>query len=178
MRTLSSYRVFLSLAALLVGVLAVVAVQSGVFENHSTQPIAFNHQKHIQNNVKCLTCHPYYAEYAVAGIPGVGVCVQCHEDVIYMTPDKEKIQTYYRNGEEIPWKQLFSVPPGVYFSHKRHVTFGGIACVKCHGEVTKWTTPPVKPAIPVEMNRCIECHKTMKEKTAFADVYNCNRCHR
>jgi hypothetical protein len=144
----------------------------------SGQPIAFNHQKHIQNNVQCEVCHQYYAKSNIAGLPSVRVCIRCHEDVIFLTPEKEKLQRYSRSGEEIPWKLVSSVPPHVYFSHKRHVTFGKIECSACHGDAAQWTSPPTEPAVPLDMNMCINCHQQMREKTNLVDVYNCNRCHR
>lgn len=181
MRKPFAHRVLCNLFVLLViCAFVVVSFQSGVLgsEYPPGQPIAFNHQKHIQNNVKCFTCHQYYADHAMAGIPGVAVCVTCHEDVVYLTPEKEKIQAYYRGGEEIPWKQVYFVPAHVYFSHKRHVTFGGIDCTECHGDATKWTRPLTEPEVRFDMDTCIECHRKMQDRTQLADVYNCNRCHR
>ena len=176
-----SGRVIVSLVALpIIFVISLIVYRSGAFgDDHSVdQPIAFNHQKHIQNNINCTICPQYYADYATAGLPGVEVCVKCHEDVIYLTPEKEKIQKYYRSGGEIPWRQMYSVPAYVFFSHKRHVTFGKIDCVECHGDVAKWTRPPTEPEINLDMQRCIECHQKMQEKTKMAVAYNCNRCHR
>ena len=167
------------IAMLMMSLTAVIDLQGeAVKENSLDQPIAFNHQKHIQNNVKCITCHEYYNDYTTAGMPGVAVCTKCHEDVIYITLEKEKIQKYVKAGEEIPWKQVYSIPGYVYFSHKRHVAFGKIDCVDCHGNVAGWTTPPTEPEVNLDMNTCIQCHQTMKEQTQMADVYNCNRCHR
>lgn len=161
------------LTGVIILLLIVIALSKG-----ERQPIAFNHQIHIQNNVGCITCHQYYPNYSTAGIPGVETCTKCHEDVIYLTPDKEKIQKYYKSGEEIPWKLMSSVPAHVYFSHSRHVTFGKVDCAECHGDVASWTRPPLEPEINLDMNMCIQCHQKMQERTKLAEPYNCNRCHR
>lgn len=166
----------IALLLVTVGVIAMVVLMSR--DRERTQPIAFNHQIHIQNNIGCITCHQYYPNYSTAGIPGVETCTKCHEDVIYLTSDKEKIQKYYRSGEEIPWKLMSSVPAHVYFSHSRHVTFGKVDCAECHGDVASWTKPPSRPEINLDMNTCIQCHKKLQEKTKLAEPYNCNRCHR
>jgi hypothetical protein len=147
-------------------------------DNSSGQPISFNHQKHIQSNVPCKKCHQFASEYAKAGLPSVSVCIQCHEDVIYVTPDKEKILAHYRSGTDFAWKQITKLASYVYFSHRRHTAQGRIECTVCHADVVRWNVPPVIGTWKLTMNDCIDCHEKNISKTKFTDLYNCNRCHR
>jgi c(7)-type cytochrome triheme protein len=147
-------------------------------ENSSGQPINFNHQKHVQSNVQCKKCHLYASEYAKAGLPSVSVCIQCHEDVIYVTPDKEKILASQRSGIDLAWKQVTKLAGYVYFSHRRHTAQGKIECTVCHANVAQWNVAPVTGTWKLTMNDCIDCHEKNHSKTKFTDLYNCNRCHR
>ena len=163
------------------------------------QPIAFNHKKHTQNHVTCDVCHPLYKNHARAGIPGVKLCIRCHEEVIYRMPEKDKIQEYRESGREIPWSRVYRIKPDVYgtdrilsgipnkvlghvyggtnpiyFSHRRHTTIGKVACKECHGDVAEMEKPITQPIANIEMDRCISCHKTQEKKVSV----DCADCHR
>lgn len=154
-------------ALLLAGIYIVVAQG-----NKIEQPIAFNHKKHIQNRVTCVTCHPLYEQYARAGVPGVKTCVRCHEGVIYHQPEKEKIQKYYESNQEIPWKRVYRVKTHVYFSHRRHTAIAKLDCANCHGEVSDFSQPITGQFLKISMNNCLECHA---EKKASVDCVDCHR---
>ena len=136
------------------------------------QPIAFNHQKHIQNHLACVTCHPLSEQYARAGMPGVKTCVRCHEDVIYRKPEKDKIQSYYRSNQEIPWQRVYRVKSHAYFSHRRHTAIAKLNCVECHGQVADYDKPITQPFMEIKMNNCLACHE---EKQASVDCVDCHR---
>ena len=162
------------------------------------QPIAFNHQKHIQNHVTCDVCHPLYKNHARAGIPGVKFCIRCHENVIYHKPEQDKILKYYKSGAEIPWKRVYKIAPSdlindllhgiltglrqyiyggtdrILFSHRRHVVIGKLKCLKCHGDVANMVKPITKPFMKIEMDNCLVCHRTQKPKVST----DCVDCHR
>jgi len=140
-----------------------------------TQPIAFNHKKHYDNNVTCNVCHRFYNTEYRAGIPPVTVCLTCHEDVIYTTPEKAKIQNYARQHKAIPWRQVYKVPAYVFFSHRLHVKQGSLACESCHGAVWQREQPVTKQLIPLKMKLCIGCHQNVKR---INNPYECIRCHR
>ena len=76
------------------GLIAVAAVFVFSSGQELGQPIAFNHKKHTENNVICTVCHQFYTQSAKAGIPGLGVCKRCHEDIIYVSSEKEKLLKY------------------------------------------------------------------------------------
>lgn len=136
------------------------------------QPIAFNHQKHIENHVQCITCHPLYETHTRAGIPGVKTCLRCHEDVIYRTPEKDKIQRYASTGEEIPWQRVYRVKPFTYFSHRRHTAIAKLDCSDCHGDMARMATPLARQFLEIKMQNCLECHR---RSHASVDCVDCHR---
>lgn len=163
------------------------------------QPIAFNHKKHAQNRVTCEVCHPLYKDYPRAGIPGVGTCIRCHEEVIYRMPEKDKIQEYRESGKEISWSRVYRIRPDIYgldrllfgipnkvlghvyggknpilFSHRRHTSIGKVDCRECHGDVANMEKPIAEPHVEIEMDRCMSCHETQEEKVSV----DCAACHR
>lgn len=139
------------------------------------QPIEFNHKKHLDNNVTCNFCHRDFKNTYYAGIPQTNVCIVCHEDVIYVTPEKKKIQQYYKQKLPIPWKQVYKTPDFVFFSHRLHVTVEKIDCQKCHGEVQKMVLPFTQQPVRLKMKSCIQCHETVQR---ISDPYECTDCHR
>lgn len=157
--------------------LVVILVATTLFSGRPEiqQPIAFNHKKHKDNNVPCNYCHRFYETNRVAGIPPVSVCVSCHEDVIYVTPEKAKIQKYYREHIPIPWKQVYKAASHVFFSHRLHVTKGGIACESCHGNVADFEKPVTTQPVLLNMKNCIKCHETVDR---IENPNECIRCHR
>lgn len=152
--------------SILIGISLATAVISG-------QPISFNHQKHVSDvGLACTDCHLYVNSQPFAGLPGLDVCLTCHEEPQTDSPEEEKLRTLQSNGGQLQWKALYRVPNHVYFSHRRHVTAGKLECSTCHGNVADLKKPPVKQTIPISMNRCIACHQRH-------DVNDdCLSCHR
>lgn len=138
------------------------------------QPVAYNHQIHVQeNDMECTDCHIYAKTNARATIPNIEVCVDCHSDEPMTDSEEEqKVIDYIERGERIPWVKIYRVPTHVYFSHRRHTTLGQIDCVTCHGNVAEMTTPPDRPQLPTDMDTCIECHEQNQIGV------DCTRCHR
>ena len=58
------------------------------------QPIAFSHRQHVENDIHCAFCHPYYEKYDAAGIPRVELCVTCHAFMPQEDPESQKILEY------------------------------------------------------------------------------------
>lgn len=165
-----SFFLILAVILILVFVLVIWASKPAV-----RQPIAFNHKKHIENNVPCQFCHRYYEKSTIAGIPGVKICVTCHEPVIYVTREKAKILKYYQNKQQIPWKRIYRIADHVFFSHRLHVKVAKIDCQRCHGPVSQMDRPITKQYWQIRMNNCIECHKKVR---SIQNPYECIRCHR
>jgi len=139
------------------------------------QPVAYNHKVHLDAGMDCAACHTGAREGTHAGIPTTDKCAMCHRvDRPYpKTPDD--LARYLKAGEEIPWTQLHRTRRHVFFSHQRHVTFGGIDCAECHGDVKQKTEPftrAVFPARQAGMNQCVACHRKERVTT------DCTACHR
>lgn len=159
----------------LVGLAVVVSVFLLVFFlglwGGTSQPIAFNHKIHADNELTCLDCHPYYMDHASSGRPQRETCASCHEEPLSESKEQAKVVEFVKKGEEIPWERLYRVPEDVYFSHQRHVVLGGLECSTCHGDIGVSTKPPARP-LKITMKKCMKCHEN-------EDVDNdCILCHR
>jgi hypothetical protein len=147
-----------------------------VIKQKAIQPIAFNHNLHIENGLECVFCHKYVETMARATIPNIGVCGDCHDPEEPLTDpvsaEEEKLHKYIKEEKKIPWIKIYTVADFVYFSHQRHVTIGKLQCVDCHGDMTKRVKPLSKQLIEIKMQRCIDCHK----KSQIA--HECISCHR
>lgn len=137
-----------------------------------TQPIAFNHKKHIDNELECSACHSLFKTSAHAGRPATDTCMLCHETALTDSAEEEKIRQYAARGEQIPWRRLYKLPGHVYFSHQTHVASGQVECKSCHGGIADSATPPSKPEIRLTMSNCINCHK------ARGANIDCLACHK
>lgn len=140
--------------------------------NPSSQPIRFNHTLHVSNGLACDDCHAGARQAEKATLPGLETCLGCHQEALGSSPEEAKIRGFGRAGREIPWVQLTRVPSHVYFSHRRHVTLGGLACADCHGPMENRTEPPRRPFRAMTMAACQGCHEQRKVSN------DCNACHR
>ncbi len=73
-------------AILLVAVLAVGVFLLQRVYAAPTQPLVFEHSKHISAGASCVYCHAGAARGAVAGIPSLAKCMGCHTTVIPTDP--------------------------------------------------------------------------------------------
>jgi len=138
-----------------------------------TQPILYNHNKHIEEvGLNCFDCHPNVLANEKASIPNIDVCKKCHEQPITESKEEKKLVEFIKKNQTIPWIQVHRIPDHVYFSHRRHVTIGKIACLKCHGNVTEMKLPFSKPYAPIKMSFCVRCHAQNNVDT------DCSTCHR
>jgi hypothetical protein len=147
-----------------------------IIKKRVRQPIAYNHSSHIENEMECVDCHKYVKTMARATIPNIDSCVECHDPEEPLTDpvsrEEKKLFEYIKRDKKIPWVKVYRVPDFVYFSHRTHVTHGGLDCKVCHGDMTKREKPLSKELIKVKMNRCIKCHKESQV------AYDCVTCHR
>ena len=145
----------------------------------ASQPIAFNHRLHADNGVSCHVCHSTAASGVGASLPTVGLCQRCHEDVLYESAEEAKIRLAAASGRGIRWTVAGALQPHVYFSHRRHVALGKLACAECHGEVELRATPFAVGerlfAGSRGMAACIRCHEESHSLYAGTD---CVKCHR
>ena len=136
-----------------------------------TQPVAFNHQIHMENGLECGECHAYFTTQTFSGLPGIQTCLDCHEDALTDSPEEEKIRQAAAAGEELVWNQIYTVPDHVYYSHRRHVVAGGMECAECHGPIAETTSPPERPLNRITMDFCMDCHR----RTGMS--LDCIACH-
>lgn len=141
-------------------------------KSHS-QPIAYNHNKHVEEvGLTCFDCHPLAPTHEKASIPNIDYCRNCHENAMTDSKEEQKLVEYIRNDRPVPWIQVHRVPDHAYFSHRRHVSLGKIACQDCHGDVNRMTAPFTKPHVPIKMEFCVDCHEERQVTT------DCAACHR
>ena len=128
------------------------------------QPISYNHKVHIEEaGLECIDCHRYVESMAKASIPNINLCTDCHGDEpISESPEEIKLLEFIEQKQNIPWKQIYSVPDHVYFSHRRHVVLGELECSNCHGNVSDLTAPAQYAYLIPSMDNCIDCHKQNK----------------
>jgi menaquinone reductase, multiheme cytochrome c subunit len=135
------------------------------------QPISFNHKKHLDQGLACDTCHPFFKTQTFSGMPKIATCLECHKEPITKSPEEEKIRQFERQKREIPWKRIYQEPDHVFYSHRRHVVLGKIACQTCHGEIDQSEKPPSKPWVNMSMSWCMDCHTKSKVTN------DCLACH-
>jgi len=138
------------------------------------QPIAYNHKVHIENaGLKCTDCHVHVETMASATLPSLEICRNCHDsEPVSDSPEELTLLKYVADQEEIPWVKIYNVPDHVYFSHRRHVVIGGLACSACHGAMNEMTKPATSPFLKVTMKNCMACHRNNKVSN------DCLSCHR
>lgn len=157
------------------------------------QPVAFSHKLHAgDNKIACQYCHYGVEKSKHAGIPAVGVCLNCHNVIRRDSPEIAKLKKAFDSGEAIAWVRVHKLPDFVYFSHQRHVAGGKIACQSCHGEVQEMER--LQQHSSLNMGWCVNCHRDtqvdvhspyyshLKDKNQHkteADMggLDCARCH-
>lgn len=135
------------------------------------QPIAFNHKVHLDQGVECDTCHQFYKTQSFSGLPHIDTCLECHKEPMTKSPEEEKIRIFAKQGKDLAWKQIHVEPEHVFFSHRRHVVLGKLACQGCHGTIGQSERPPSAPAVKMTMSWCMGCHARSKVTN------DCMACH-
>jgi len=155
-------------------ILLFLACVSGCSDSKSVlQPIAYNHEKHIEDaGLGCFDCHTRVLKYQKATIPNIDRCKECHDEPMTDSKEEEKVVDYIEKNQPIPWIQVHRVPDFAYFSHARHVSLGKVACQDCHGDVNHMTLPFAKPHKPITMSFCTDCHV---KKGVTTDCASCHR---
>ncbi len=140
---------------------------------HVQQPVEFNHQKHVKDvGLECSACHEYYTTSEHSGLPSLATCAGCHAEAITKSPEEGRLVKLIGSDPQPAFRKLFRLPDHVYYSHRRHVVAGGLACETCHGAIAETTSPPASPLRRITMNTCINCHVERGVKT------DCTNCHR
>ena len=152
-----------AIAALVIGAAVLISFNiPKATDSSSTQPLQFNHKRHVEGEKEpCDSCHVYYKTKTVAGRPELSACTKCHsEDPVSESPEEEKLIQFIKNNQDPPWTRRTRIPSHIRFSHQRHVMVGKVECQTCHGEIAKQTRPPSKPLVSIDMNFCLDCHRS------------------
>src|SRR3990172_9745629 len=96
------------------GVLALVIILVVQGCDKVSQPIQYNHSKHISQGLTCDFCHQYYQQMPSAGLPGVQLCMSCHAAPVSANPEAQKIKQYAEKGQEIKWGRVYLLPGDIY----------------------------------------------------------------
>ena len=113
-------------------------------------------------------CHEPDADGFFMSFPATQTCMQCHTAVKTDSPHIQKLAGYHKEGETIPWEQIYRVPNFVWFAHESH-TEAGVDCAECHGPVAEREQMFKEKA--TNMISCMECHA----KTGASN--DCDFCH-
>ena len=134
------------------------------------QPLAYTHQVHLANGMKCLDCHVGVDTGPDARIPNVELCMTCHSAIDTDNPEIKKIAAYQARGEQIPWQRVYNylAEAHVKFNHAPHIR-AGVDCKTCHGDLTQQTVAVRK--INLTMGYCLDCHQQRQAST------DCTVCH-
>ena len=140
-----------------------------IHPQHPVQPIAYTHTVHLAKGLPCTFCHVGVDQGPEARIPGVNVCMSCHQSIATDRPEIKKIAAYKARGEEIPWARVYNYNQSahVQFNHAPHIR-AGVDCASCHGDLTRQTTAERK--VNLDMGFCINCHTRKKSFDRLRDL--------
>ena len=137
-----------------------------------SQPVAFSHKAHVDNEIACTSCHPGAETQAQAGLTPLAGCATCHRRAIIPDhPEVMKVIERFRNREPLVWNRVNVIPDAamVHFKHKPHAR-AGVSCDSCHGNVGEMTV--ARQAVDVaDMGWCVSCHQ---QQGASIDCLTCH----
>src|SRR3989344_1903224 len=71
------------------------------------QPVKFSHKTHAgDNKIACVYCHFSAEQGRHAGIPPVGLCMNCHTHVKKDSPEIQKVVKALDSGKSIEWQKV------------------------------------------------------------------------
>jgi len=133
------------------------------------QPIPYSHQKHLALGLECATCHTNPEPGNMMTFPDTGKCMSCHEVVAAKKASIQKLASYAKSGQPIPWVRVYAVTTGVNWTHRKHLD-AGMKCETCHGQVAEMAEMSQTTSV-TSMGVCIICHKLNNAPTV------CQTCH-
>jgi Cytochrome c7 and related cytochrome c/Class III cytochrome C family len=134
------------------------------------QPIPYSHKKHLAFGLECKQCHTNPEPGKLMTFPATATCMQCHVTIAKDKPSIQKLAEYSKSKQPIPWVRVYTVLPGVAWSHRFHLE-AGVKCETCHGHVRELDAMSEVTSVTT-MYSCLNCHELNKAKTA------CDTCHK
>ena len=125
------------------------------------QPVPFSHKLHAGDlQVSCLYCHGNVERAAVASVPPVQLCMNCHTLVARDKPSLDPVRSSASSGQPLMWVRVHKVPDYAYFPHAPHLR-AGVGCSSCHGNVKAMER--IQQVQPLSMAWCLDCHRNPKQ---------------
>jgi hypothetical protein len=134
------------------------------------QPIPYSHKKHLSLGLDCKDCHTSPEPGKLMTFPETSKCMLCHVTVAKDRPAIQKLAEYAKSKQAIPWVRVYTVLPGVAWSHRAHL-HAGAKCETCHGQVRQMEAMSEQTSVTT-MYSCLNCHEMNGAKTA------CDTCHK
>jgi hypothetical protein len=119
------------------------------------QPLPFSHRTHIGKGLECQQCHPMSDPGDFAEIVGTEVCMICHTAIKTDSPAIQKLTSFHKSGEEIPWQPVYRLADYMYFSHAVHTKQVKAKCEDCHGPVGE--REALAKEKDISMAACLAC---------------------
>jgi hypothetical protein len=133
------------------------------------QPIPYSHKTHLVLGLTCEFCHTNPEPGKLMTYPATNKCMSCHTAIAKDKPAIQKLATFAKSQQPIPWVRIYTVLPGVNWAHRIHVQ-AGTRCEFCHGQVTQMEVMAEATSVAT-MYSCLTCHEQKNAKTA------CTTCH-
>lgn len=134
-----------------------------------TQPLPFSHKNHINLGLVCQMCHTNPTPGSRMTFPATETCMSCHIAVANDKPAIESLHAFSASGNEIPWVRVYTITPGVTWSHKPHLD-AGEQCETCHGDISQAEAVSETTSV-LAMATCISCHQA---RTAATECVSCH----
>ena len=126
------------------------------------QPIPYSHKLHVGDlGMDCRYCHVGVERSAVAGVPPVQTCMNCHQTVKKDSPVLAPLRQAWEKNEPVKWVRVHKTPDYAYFDHSAHVN-AAIGCETCHGRIDQMVE--VTQRQPLNMEWCVDCHREPEMK--------------
>ena len=134
------------------------------------QPIPYSHKLHLSFSMQCKDCHTNPEPGNLMTFPATSRCMQCHQTIAKDKASIQKLAQYAKSQQPIPWVRVYTVLPGVNWSHRPHLA-ANVPCETCHGQVRDLDAMAEVTSV-VTMYSCLHCHQQSQAKTA------CETCHK
>ena len=133
------------------------------------QPIPYSHKKHLAPGLQCSICHTNPEPGNLMTFPATTTCMTCHTSIATDKPAIQKLASFAKSGQPVPWVRVYTVLPGVSWTHRKHLA-AGMQCEMCHGQVSEMETMSEATSVTT-MGVCLNCHKMHDAPTM------CETCH-
>jgi hypothetical protein len=103
------------------------------------------------------------------GFPESNKCMVCHSSIATEKPAIQKLASFYKEKQPIPWLRIYRIGSTITWSHRNHLK-AGLACSLCHGDVSQLDVMTRVKNVTT-MDGCVGCHRDNQ-----ADA-SCGVCH-